>query len=61
MENFIIDIDSNADMKDITAESGGAVTHDVRVTVRPGVSKQEVHRALQSISSVLIGDQIVLD
>ena len=62
MENFVIDIDSNIDMKDIVAESGeAAITNDVRVTIRQGVTKQEAHRALQSISSVLIGDQIVLD
>ena len=61
MENFIIDIDSDIDMKDIVAERGGAVTHDVCVTIRPGVSKQEAHKALQSISSALIGDQVNLD
>jgi hypothetical protein len=48
-------------MKDITAERGGAVTHELRVTIRPGVSKQAAHRALQSISSALIGDQVNLD
>ena len=62
MENYIIDIDSNIDMKDIVAESGeAAVTNDVRVIIRQGVSKQEVHKALQAVSSVLIGDQIILD
>jgi 2-methylaconitate cis-trans-isomerase PrpF len=62
MENYIIDIDSNIDMKDIVAESGeAAITNDVRVIIRQGVSKQEVHKALQAVSSVLIGDQIILD
>ena len=62
MENYIIDIDSNIDLKDIVAESGeAAVTNDVRVIIRQGVSKQEVHKALQAVSSVLIGDQIILD
>ena len=61
MENTIIDIDSNADIKDIAASSGGAVTNDVRVTIRPGVTTAEAHKALQAISSALIGDQIKLD
>lgn len=62
MENYIIDIDSNIDLKDIVAESGeAAITNDVRVIIRQGVSKQEVHKALQAVSSVLIGDQIILD
>jgi len=62
MENYIIDIDSNIDLKDIVAESGeAAITNDVRVIIRQGVSKQEVHKALHAVSSVLIGDQIILD
>ena len=61
MENYNIDIYSNADMKDITLEDGGDVTNDVRVTIRRGSSTQEVHKALQSISSAIIGDQIKLD
>ena len=55
-----IDIDANADIKDIRAEEGGEVHNEVRVTIAAGVSKSEAHRALQSISSVLIGDQIKL-
>ncbi len=61
MENTIIDIDSNVDIKDIVAEPGGAVLKDVRVTIRPGVTTAEAHKALQAISSALIGDQIKLD
>jgi len=61
MENHVIDIDSNIDMKDIVAVTGGDVKNDIRVTIRQGVSKQEAPKALQAISSVLIGDQIKLD
>ncbi len=61
MENHVIDIDANIDIKDIAASSGGAVTNDVRVTIRPGVTTAEAHKALQAISSALIGDQIKLD
>ena len=50
-----------ATMNDIVAEDGGAVTNDVRVTIRRGTSTQQVHKALQSISSAIIGDQIKLD
>ncbi len=61
MENTIIDIPANADIRDITAESGGAVSGDIRVTIKHGLSKQAAHQALQAISSALIGDQIKLD
>ena len=61
MENHIIDVNSDVDIKDIVAESGGAVSRDVRVTIRPGVTTAEAHKALQAISSALIGDQIKLD
>ena len=62
MENFIIDIDSNIDMKDITAEKTSAtVDGDVRVIIKSGVTKQRAHLALLAISNTLIGDQINLD
>ena len=56
-----IDIDSNADLKDITAEPGGDVTNDIRVTISQGVSKAEAHKALLVISNALIGDAITLE
>jgi hypothetical protein len=40
--NTQIDIEANADLKDISAEPGGAVTNEVRVTIREGVSKANV-------------------
>ena len=62
MENYIIDIDHNEDLKNITAEkTDAAVSGDIRVTIRPGVTTAEAHKALQAISSALIGDQIKLD
>ena len=62
MENFIIDIDHNIDLKNITAEkTSAAVDNDVRVVVKSGVTKQQVHLALLAISNTLIGDQIILD
>jgi hypothetical protein len=61
MGNHIIDVPHNVDTKDITAESGGAVSNDVRVTIRQGVTKQEAHKALLGISNALIGDQVKLD
>jgi hypothetical protein len=62
MENFIIDIDHNIDLKNITAEkTSAAVTHDVRVVIKSGVTKQQAHLALLAISNTLIGDQINLD
>jgi hypothetical protein len=48
-------------MNETVAEDGGAVTNDVHVTIRRGASTQEVHKALHSISSAIIGDQIKLD
>ena len=56
-----IDIDSNADLKDITAETGGEVDNDIRLVIRQGVSKSEAHKALQAISNALIGDAITLE
>ena len=62
MENFIIDIDHNIDLKNITAEkTSAAVTHDIRVVIKGGVTKQQAHLALLAISNTLIGDQINLD
>ena len=58
MENHNIDIDANADLKNIVAETGGTVTNDVRVMIKGGVSKAEAHKALQAISNALIGDAI---
>jgi hypothetical protein len=61
MSNTIIDVASDSDPKDIIAEAGGAVTRDVRVTIREGVSKSQAHVALQAISNVLISDSIKLE
>ena len=62
MENYLIDIDHNVDMKNITAEKTSAtVDGDVRVIIKSGTSKQQVHLALQAISSVIVSDQINLD
>ena len=60
MTNLQIDIDANVDVKDITATPGGAVTADVRVVIRDGVTASEAHNALKAISSALVGDQINL-
>ena len=62
MENFITDIDHNIDLKNITAEkTSAAVTHDLRVVIKSGITKQQAHLALLAISNTLIGDQIILD
>ena len=62
MENYIIDIEATADLKNITAEkTSAAVDNDVRVVIKSGVTKQQAHLALLAISSTLVGDQIVLD
>jgi hypothetical protein len=55
-----IDIRANEDMKNIVAEPGGSVENDVCVIIKDGVTAQQAHTALQSISSTLIGDQIKL-
>ena len=56
-----IEVPHNVDPKDITAESGGSVMDGgVRVVIADGVSKSEVHKALNAISSVLISDSIEL-
>lgn len=59
--NTQIDIMANADLKDVSSEPGGAVSAEVRVVIRKGVSKAEAHKALQVISSALIGDAITLE
>ena len=62
MENFIIDIDHNIDLKNITAEkTSAAVTHDLRVVIKGGITKQQAHLALLAITNALIGDRVVLD
>jgi hypothetical protein len=62
MENFIIDIGHNIDLKNITAEkTSAAVTHDIRVVIKGGVTKQQAHLALLAITNALIGDRVVLD
>ena len=62
MENFIIDIGHNIDLKNITAEKTSvAVTHDIRVVIKGGVTKQQAHLALLAITNALIGDRVVLD
>ena len=62
MENCVIDIDHNIDLKNITAEKTSAtVDGDVRVIIKSGVTKQRAHLALLAISNTLIGDQINLD
>jgi hypothetical protein len=60
MAHLQIDVEANTDIKDITAQPGGSVFADVRVVVREGVSASEAHKALQAISSAIIGDQIDL-
>ena len=59
--NHTIDIEANADMKDVSATEGGTVNNDVRVVIAANVTKAEAHKALQVISSALIGDQIQLN
>jgi len=61
MTNTKIDIEANADLKDIIGEPGGDVSNEVRVTIREGVTKAEAHKALQAISNALIGDAITLE
>ena len=61
MSNHIIDCDHNIDTKDITLERGGAVTNDVRVTIREGVSVADAHKCLLGITNAMVGDQIKLD
>jgi hypothetical protein len=62
MENYVIDIAHDIDLKNITAEKTNAtVDNDVRVVVKSGVTKQQAHLALLAISNTLIGDQIILD
>ena len=41
MSNHIIDINSNADIKDIAASSGGAVTNDVALPFAPASQRQK--------------------
>lgn len=60
MPNTIIDVEHNIDPNNITSERGGAVTKDVRVTIREGVSKSEAHKALLVITSALACDQVEL-
>ena len=62
MENYVIDIAHDTDMKNITAEKTSAtVDGDVRVIIKSGATKQRAHLALWAISNTLIGDQINLD
>ena len=62
MGNYLIDIESNAELKNITAEkTNAAVDNDVRVVIKSGITKQQAHLALLAISNTLIGDQIILD
>jgi hypothetical protein len=56
------DIGHNIDLKNITAEkTSAAVTHDIRVVIKGGVTKQQAHLALLAITNALIGDRVVLD
>ncbi len=59
--NTQIDILANADLKDVSSEPGGDVSAEIRVTIASGVSKAEAHKALQTISSALIGDAVTLE
>lgn len=61
MPNTVIDIEANADLRDVSAGPGGAVNNEVRVVIADGVTKAEAHKALQVISSALIGDAIKLN
>jgi len=56
-----IDILTNADLRDVSAESGGDVENEIRVTIAAGVSKSEAHKALMLIGNAIIGDAITLD
>ena len=56
-----IDILANADLRDVSAESGGDVENEIRVTIASGVSKSEAFKALQTISSALVSDKIILE
>ena len=56
-----IDIRTNADLRDVSAESGGDVENEIRVTIASGVSKSEAFKALQTISSALVSDKIILE
>jgi hypothetical protein len=48
-------------VKDVKSAPGGAVTAEVRLVVREGVSKAEAFKALQTISNALVGDAITLE
>lgn len=52
---------TNADLRDVSAESGGDVENEIRVTIAAGVSKSEAHKALMLIGNAIIGDAITLD
>jgi hypothetical protein len=61
MPNTLIDIDADDDLCDVTAGPGGAVNNEVRVVIADGVTKADAHKALQVISSALVGDAIKLN
>jgi hypothetical protein len=57
----MIDVKSDIDINDISATTGGSVFGDVRVTFADGLDKAAAFKALQAISSALIGDKTQLD